>query len=705
MYRADRRLTRRSCLMLLGLLSVPLFCGLNPLFGQIPAGWRIEDERLEKFFQLETAKVSNSSLADVKTLNDWRARREAYHLQLREMLGLAPWPEKTPLEATITGTHTRDGVIVETLHFQSQPGLYVTANLYRPEQQSRPLPAILYVCGHGRIKIGEISYGNKATYQHHGYWFAKNNYVCMIIDTIQLGEIEGLHHGTYREGMWWWHSRGYTPAGVEAWNGIRALDYLQSRPEVDGERLGITGRSGGGAYSWWVAALDERVKAAVPVAGITSMHNHIVDGCIEGHCDCMFMVNSYAWDFPQLAALIAPRALLISNTDKDRIFPLDGVVDVYNKTRRIYELHGALDKIGLNISEGPHKDTQELRINAFHWMNRFLKEEDPFIEIAAKKIFEPQELRVFDGIPSDEIVTSIQESFVPQAERKLPTDLAALPDFTRSIETQLRETAFRNAPTTEAKLIGEPVSQTSNGARLSLLHYRSDDVYDLPIYLLEREVAFENCNLRVIVCDAADWEAISADLATGFAKVPGLPSTKGDWSGTKTAQRLPKDGSAALAFVLPRGIGPTAWSGDDRKQTQIQRRFALLGHTLDSLRAFDVMQAVTAMKGDGKLHEAKITLTGSGAAADWTLLSALLGPAVEHVELHDLSTDFREGPQLLSAARFTTKPELVLLTTQRTQSLQIRPGNETQATFWQNFLKELHLALGDSLPLTIAEND
>ena len=126
--------------------------------------------------------------------------------------------------------------------------------------------------------------------------------------------------------MWWWASQGYTPAGVEAWNGIRGIDYLQSRPEVDGERIGVTGRSGGGAYSWWVAALDERVKAAVPVAGITSMRNHVVDGCVEGHCDCMYQLNSQGWDFAMISSLVAPRALLISNTDKDRIFPLDGVV-------------------------------------------------------------------------------------------------------------------------------------------------------------------------------------------------------------------------------------------------------------------------------------------------------------------------------------------------------------------------------------------
>ena len=103
--------------------------------------------------------------------------------------------------------------------------------------------------------------------------------------------------------MWWWNSRGYTPAGVEAWNCMRALDYLETRPEVDKTRFGVTGRSGGGAYSWWITALDDRIKVAVPVAGITDLQNHVVDGAVEGHCDCMFIVNTYRWDYPQVAAL------------------------------------------------------------------------------------------------------------------------------------------------------------------------------------------------------------------------------------------------------------------------------------------------------------------------------------------------------------------------------------------------------------------
>ena len=103
----------------------------------------------------------------------------------------------------------------------------------------------------------------------------------------------------------------------------------------------------------------------------------------------MYPVNTYRWDYAEVAALVAPRPLLISNTDKDNIFPLHGVVDVYAKTRRIYELYGKLENIGLQICEGPHKDTQQLRVHAFHWFARHLKGQkpSPLIESVAVKFF------------------------------------------------------------------------------------------------------------------------------------------------------------------------------------------------------------------------------------------------------------------------------------------------------------------------------
>src|SRR4051794_27789049 len=301
---------------------------------------------IHQFFRRVNAKLAAADLADVTTLADWQAKRPVLRQQLLEMLGLDPLPERTPLHATVTGTVDGGDFVVEKLHFQSPPGLYVTAPFYKPKQIDKPLPTILYLCGHGTVKLDGVAYGAKASYQHHPAWFARQGYCCLILDTLQLGEIPGEHHGTYRLNQWWWVSRGYTPAGVEAWNGIRALDYLATRPEVDMAKVGVTGRSGGGAYTWWLAALDDRPACLVPVAGITDLANHVVDGCVEGHCDCMYMVNFRGWDFAAVAALAAPRPMLLSNTDKDSIFPLDGVYRIHAKVRDIYRSYGAADKLG-----------------------------------------------------------------------------------------------------------------------------------------------------------------------------------------------------------------------------------------------------------------------------------------------------------------------------------------------------------------------
>jgi dienelactone hydrolase len=402
-------IARSLCLALLLFAIVSAFA---TDYRSIPTEPTEGDRMLNKYFERETRRLTARNASFIENTSDWPAAQSNLRRQLFEMLGLQPLPARSDLKAEITSSVEREGVIVENLTFQSSPELYVTANFYRPAKQDGPLPTILYVCGHGGVKIDGVSYGNKTTYQHHGTWFAKNGYTCLTIDTLQLGEIEGKHHGTHNLGRWWWNSRGYTPAGVEAWNSIRALDYLETRPEVDKEKFGVTGRSGGGAYTLWIAALDERIKVAAPVAGITSMQNHVVDGCIEGHCDCMYMVNTFRWDFPLVTALIAPRPLMILNTDKDNIFPVDGVVDVYQKTRKVYEAMGATDKIGLAFYEGPHKDTQPLRVPAFHWFERHFKGIEIGDEIAdtrAPKIFEPAELKVFGTLPENERNTFIDE--------------------------------------------------------------------------------------------------------------------------------------------------------------------------------------------------------------------------------------------------------------------------------------------------------
>ncbi|MCA8996815.1 MAG: acetylxylan esterase [Planctomycetaceae bacterium] len=620
------------------------------------------DELLARYFEIQTRNTEQACLAEIQSAEDWNAQKDAYRAQLQSMLGLMPWPEKTPLQATVTGTVDHEEFAVEKVHFQSSPQLYVTGSLYVPKERSGKLPGILYVCGHGRIVEDGVSLGNKAHYQHHGAWFARNGYVCLIIDTIQLGEIEGLHHGTYREGMWWWNNRGYTPAGVEAWNGIRALDYLQSREEVDPDRLGVTGRSGGGAYSWWVAALDERVKAAVPVAGITSMRNHIVDGCIEGHCDCMYMVNSEAWDFAMVSALVAPRALLISNTDKDRIFPLDGVVDVYNKTRRIYKLLDAEQRIGLNIAEGPHKDIQELRVHAFHWFDRFLKDDEQLIRTVAEKLLEPKDLKVFDELPSDERVTIAHEWFVPQAH-----DSSTLTELQEII---LGKPALSQLGTELG--IQSSVVQPENGS-VTVTHHSfvSEEPYRLPLVTVERSSGNGTSRVHLHILTQSEWEETFDQSGDGQLRADAIPNAA--------------EGEVH-AYLTPRGIGATEWTRDERERTHIRRRFNLLGRTLDSARIFDVQRATEALRA---LYggDVEITLHGENEAANWALHTAPLTRNVTGLKLHNVTTDYRSGPYFLNLTRRMSLADVVRHVCQHCPETDVTFDRQERQQAWEELCR------------------
>jgi dienelactone hydrolase len=623
------------------------------------------DRMLAEYFQSETKKLQDQCLSDIKTLDDWKAKRPVYKQQLLEMLGLDPLPAKTPLQATTTGTTEQEQFTVEKLHYQSMPGLYVTADLYIPKGLTKPAPAVLYVCGHGNVKKDGISYGSKVSYQHHGEWFARHGYVCLTIDTLQLGEIEGIHHGTYRYNMWWWNCRGYTPAGVEAWNCVRALDYLETRKEVDASRIGVTGRSGGGAYSWWIAAIDERIKVAVPVAGITDLQNHVVDGCVEGHCDCMFIVNTYRWDYPLVAALVAPRPLLISNSDKDTIFPLDGVLRVHEKVRRIYNLYGAEKNLGLQITEGPHKDTQELRTHAFVWFNRFLKNEDPIIRVPAEPLLQPEQLRVFDKLPVDEINTKIQETFVPAASScDVPQSKEQWATLRDGWMTALREKVFRGWPTEREAGpldVDRVFTAEADGVRLTAYEFNSQPHVRLRLFLVSAANVRDPDWVTLTVLDEARWTQRLSAMRVKFAGQLGdyrLPDP--DPNAFEDLRKL-LDAGQVDAYFCPRGIGAAAWTGDEKKQTQIRRRFMLLGQTLDGMRVWDVHRAIEAL---GQIDEtAGIApfLGADGTMAGVALYASLFEPQITHLALFRLPTTHRDGPIFLNVLRYLDMPQAVAL--------------------------------------------
>ncbi len=338
--------------------------------------------------------ISSLSLKTPLTGAEWRNTLTARRRMWLEMLGLWPLPARTPLKMTVTGILDRDDYVVEKIHFQSVRGAYVPGNLYRPKIIGGRLPAVLYLCGHS--KQGKAA----PHYQANPRWFAQHGYVALVLDPIQVGEGQGIHHGTYTYNRWDWCSRGYTPAGIEVWNAMRALDYLETRRDVDKSRMGVTGLSGGGAISWFLGAADERVKCIVPVCQTGSIEQLVTDRSIDGHCDCAVWMNYHNWCTPDIGALIAPRALLVASGTEDTLWRPYAFRDVAHRIRRQYAALGIPDKAMLVESVAPHGYTPELRRTIFRWFNNHLKNDNAPVCDDATDYVEPEDnLLVFGRKP------------------------------------------------------------------------------------------------------------------------------------------------------------------------------------------------------------------------------------------------------------------------------------------------------------------
>jgi cephalosporin-C deacetylase-like acetyl esterase len=599
------------------------------------------DVMIQEYLEKEAEEVSARFADDLKSRREWEAKRDQYVEEYFYMLGLSPRPEKTPLNATVTRTLKRDDYIVEMLHYQSRPGLYVTANLYRPAaiKEGEKLPAVLYVCGHSRRGRD----GNKVAYQSHGIWFARHGYVCLVLDTLQLGEIGATHHGTYNLQRWWWHSRGYTPAGVETWNGIRGIDYLLSRSDVDGARLAVTGISGGGAATFWIAAADERVTVAVPVSGMADLESYISNRVINGHCDCMFLYNAFQWPWTRIAGLIAPRPMLFVNSDNDPIFPMDANDRVINRLERLYSLYGTGDMVDALVSVGGHAYRQDIRQGAYRFINAHLKGDSRLITDSEVDIVSeggrpgpspipPAELRVFPtdaDIPQEQVNTTIDESFVPVAKLEAPR-AGEFERWKHALLTQLRRTTFSCFP---ARI---PAATKLAGVDATTQQVRSEEGIELRLRYAPPPA--DTNGVTLVVLDEPVAEAAP------------------QWI-------VQLAGKTQVIFLEPRGVGATKWTAKNPPNF-VERSHALLGRTVDTGRVWDVV-AVARMLADA--NRAPVHVAGDGAAGVIAAYAATLDESIAGVTLVSPSAGHMEkhAPQLLNVLRTCDIPEALGLVAPR----------------------------------------
>jgi dienelactone hydrolase len=621
---------------------------------------------IQEHLARQTAKLEGGEfLAGVKSRNEWEKVRPQFVEEYFYMLGLRPMPEKTPLRATVTGTLQQDGYAVENLHYQSRPGLYVTGNLYRPAKTgSGRLPAVLYVCGHS----GQGRNGNKTAYQSHGIWFARHGYVCLVLDSLQLGEIAAIHHGTYREGRWWWHARGYTPAGVECLNGLRGIDYLQSRPDVDPDRIAVTGISGGGAATFWIAAADPRAKVAVPVSGMADLESYVSNRVINGHCDCMFLYNTFQWPWTRIAALIAPRPMLFTNSDADPIFPMDANDRVINRLERVYSLYGASDAVDAMVSIGGHAYRQDLRQAAFRFINHHLKgdprtvtdsETDLVADEKGKKRYpiELEKLRVFPtdaDLPKDELNTAIDRHFVPQA-RVAPPPAGEFEPWKAKLLAELRRVTFRPLPERIPPATLSPLPPAGEGSGVREAGARKAAGAEEPKPAGDSQLCLQTePGIRITLERPAGAKRVSEPKRVLLiAACTEQKPADFDWIAP-----VLRDGDEAWV-CSPRGVGATRWTRKD-PPNYVERSHALLGRTVDEGRVWDLIAAARHFRAKHG-GNVPVCVAGGSRAALLAAYAALLEPEIDEAFLRDppLSHMDAAAPPLLNVLRVCDVPEVL----------------------------------------------
>jgi dienelactone hydrolase len=316
-----------------------------------------------------------SAIAEIHNVADAERRKQCVRQTLLSVIGGLP-DYSGPLNPRITGRLQSENYVIEKVIFESLPGFYVTANLYRPSQPGR-YPGVLLQAGHTQE--------GKPEGQRLAANLALKGFVVLAFDPVGQGEREQTYDRRVDRPLAGWSVPEHVQAGAQniligesvaryfIWDAKRALDYLVSRPEVDPERLGAVGCSGGGALTTFIGALDLRVKAVAPACFVNAYRLLFAGPNPDSEMSPPKLLFS-GLDMADYIELSAPTPWLILATEGDYFTPA-GARLVYEEARRWFDLYGAADKVRFFVGPGPHGTPLETREAIYEWMIRWLKDE------------------------------------------------------------------------------------------------------------------------------------------------------------------------------------------------------------------------------------------------------------------------------------------------------------------------------------------
>lgn len=535
-------------------------------------------------------------------------------------------PERTPLNAHTVATIDRGQYKIEKVIFESRPRFYVTANLYLPTTGRPPYPAILYPLGHEN--------GAKAheTWQQMLGSLASKGYAALAWDPVGQGErvqlwdpdLAGSKAGASTNE----HSTlgiqclltGQSLAQYTVWDGIRALDYLLSRPEVDAKRVGCTGNSGGGTHTAYLSAIDDRIQVAAASCYLTSWRRLLETIGPQDAEQVLLPWIAEGLDHPDFIYATGGKPYLILSAIRD-FFSITGARETYAEAHRMYESAGAADKIMQVEADDGHGYSKPRRMAAYRWFGKWLKgaednEPEPEVRIAAE-----DEL---NATPTGQVATSLGGETVHSLNAKRAADLRKLrkPGDLRARIVKL--TAF-SAPAgkLEVRTFGEI---RRAGYRIEKLIYQSEPGISIPALLFVPE--------------------------GGAAKKPGVVWVHGrgksaDATRGGDIERLAQADAVVLA-IDARGFGETRT--EQAAQRDASRPFGdynsamtalLLSRTLVGMRMLDIERGVDLLAARMEVDPARIAAVGKETGAIAVLHSAAIDARIRKVALEGMLRSYQ----------------------------------------------------------------
>ena len=610
-------------------------------------GQQLEKHLKQQFYRrLEDRRAAFEQIKSQAAAHVWQ--RERREFMVRQLGG---FPKRTPLNAKTLGHLSGEGFRVEKVMFESRPGHHVTALLYLPDGATQRVPGVLIPCGH--------SHNGKASgwYQRAGILMARNGMAALCYDPIGQGEryqsLAARDHTHFPSAPRYpvphpkvrflptvEHTMigigsillGSNVAQYRIWDGMRAIDYLQSRDEIDATRIGCTGNSGGGTLTSYLMALDDRIGAAAPGCFLTTFRRLIdTRGAQDGEQN-IFGQIAFGLDEPDYVMMRAPVPTLILAATRDATFDIAGTWDLFRQAKRFYTRLNYPERVDLVEADAPHGYYIQHRTAATRWMRRWLLGEDDVI---------PEVNRLPDPLTDQVLREQFREGMWPDEKLLVsPEGQVMLMKGEKSVFDMNADIASQLATERQRRWSKASADEWREAVR-SVLGARESS--ELPAPQVENRGTVQRDGYRIekLVLLGSD-EAISLP---GLLFVPerrnGKPvlylhgeSMKSDAGEKGPIERLVREGHVVLAAELS-GIGETETG--QQKRDYGRGRFGrdsqeiylayLLGKSFVAMRTEDVLRWSSYLAGRVTQDEGSFQLVGIGEAAIPALHAAALEPS------------------------------------------------------------------------------